>query len=105
MVRVDCSVEVREVTIRDSTAAATALAGPETAVIVVRWKPSARSRSLSGISALSAPPAQIGPAQATTAFGPRPRLALPVRQDMFCGDGYRPFSAETAGVPKFPLAD
>jgi len=33
---------------------------------MVRWKPSARSRSLSDISALSAPPARIGGAQATT---------------------------------------
>jgi len=42
----------------DATATAAAL-DPE------RWKPSTRSRSLSGISALSAPPARIEPRSAT----------------------------------------
>jgi len=30
------------------------------------------------------------------ARSPRAHLALPVRQDIFCGDGYRPFNVETA---------
>jgi len=70
------------VTVRDGTAAATAVAGPATAVIGVRWKPSAGSRPLSEISALSAPPAQIVAHSATTGLRPRARLALPVRQEI-----------------------
>jgi len=58
-----------------------------TALTVVRWKPSAGSRSLSGIFSLEQPHraalARIGPAQATPASGPRPHLALPVRQETY----------------------
>jgi len=67
-----------------------------TALVLVRWKPSAGSRSLRDISTLSAPPAWIGVAQATPAFGPRAHLALPVRQEAICGGSYRPFHVETA---------
>jgi len=43
----------------------TALTLVVTALVIVRWKPSARSRSLSDISTLSAPPARIEVAEAT----------------------------------------
>jgi len=55
-----------------------------TALVIVRWKPSARSRSLRDISALSAPPARIRVAQATllpsVAASPPHGSSLPVRQ-------------------------
>jgi len=73
----------------------------------VRWKPSAGSRSLTGIFSLEHPHraalARIGPAQATPAFGPRPRLALPVRQDEICEAGYRTFHVGTACATYFVL--
>ena len=53
------------VTIGVGTLSATRAALVLTALATVRWKPSAGSRSLSDISALSAPPARIGVAQAT----------------------------------------
>jgi len=94
------------VTIRVDTASATAIAFVLTALVIVGWKPSARSRSLSGISALSAPPARIEPAQATPLpMVARARLALPVRQEDVCGVGYRAFTVETACVTRISLAD
>jgi len=33
------------------------------------------------------------------------RLALPVRQDIFCGDGYRPFNVEAVCETRFFLVD
>jgi len=77
------------VTIRVDATAATAVVLVVTELVLVRWKPSARSRSLSGISALGHPHraalARIGPAQATIlASLARARLALPVRQEEIC---------------------
>jgi len=67
------------------------------------------SRSLSRIFSLEHPHcaalARIEPAQATTAFGPRARLALPVRQDDICGIGYRVYHVETACATNVSLAD
>jgi hypothetical protein len=98
--------QVREVTIGVGGDSATVLTLVVTAVVLVRWKPSARSRSLSGIFSLSAPPTRIEPAQRLRSLrSPRAHLALPVRQDMFCGDGYRPFNVETACATKSSLVD
>jgi len=72
-----CDSPAVDVTIADRAA-------PATAAMIMRWKPSARSRSLRGISALSAQPARIEPAQRLGSLrSPRARLALPVRQG-FC---------------------
>jgi|GEM_PF-1788240 len=56
-----------------------------TAVIVVRWKPSTRSRSLSDISSLSALPARIGVAEATplTTFAAGPSRPSSPPGEMF----------------------
>jgi|GEM_PF-5390098 len=68
-----------------------------TATIVVRWKPSVGSRSLTGISALSALPARIGPAQSTTGLAARePTSPFQSARVDICGVGYRPFNVETA---------
>jgi len=91
-----------------------------TALVLVRWKPSARSRSLSEISALSAPPARIVarsgdwaryarrepasrvvPPRSASGASRHARLALPVRQDDFCQVRYRTFTVETACATYF----
>jgi len=70
-----------DVTIRVETISATSVALLAIAVVIVKWKPSARSRSLREISALSARPARIGPAQATKVdASPSHGSFLPVRQ-------------------------
>jgi len=85
---------------RDSTAAATALGAPATPLVLVRWKPSTRSQSLSDISALSAPPARIGIAEATLL---RRERASPFQsaRNVICGVGYRSFNVETACATYF----
>jgi len=71
-----------------------------TAVIVVRWKPSTRSRSLTGIFSLGHPHrtalARIGPAQATTGFAREPVSPFQSARNAICGVGYRTFHVETA---------
>ena len=46
-----------------------------------------------------------GPLRRPRAFGPRARLALPVRQDGSCVGGYRSFNVETALYSILSLAD
>jgi len=113
---------VREIPIGSFQIVVTAVVLVVTALVLVRWKPSARSRSLSDISVLSAPPARIGVAEATPlrrdpasrVVPPRSasgasrhaRLALPVRQGtQSVGVSHRTFTVEPACATYFFLAD
>jgi len=73
----------------------TAVTPVATALDSVRWKPSARSRSLSGISALSAPPARIL-ARSATPLRREPASPFQSARDEICGVGYQTFYVETA---------
>jgi len=93
-------IEVKAIPIRENTA-------PATALVIVRWKPSAGSRSLSGISALSAPPARIlARSDDSVRFAHRePASPFQSARGDDRGVGYRTFTVETACATRFSLAD
>ena len=78
-----------------------------TALVIVRWKPSERSRSLSGISALSAQPARIVARSGDWAHCVRRERTSPFQsaRDDVCGIGYRAIHVETTCETIFSLAD
>jgi hypothetical protein len=57
------------------------------------------------IRALSTARADRCPLRRPRASSPRARLALPVRQDEICGEGYRTFTVQTACATYIFLAD
>jgi len=82
-----------------------------TAVIVVRWKPSARSRSLSGIFSLEQPHRSalariVARSSDFGRFAPRdPASPFQSARGSVRGGGYRPFHVETACATYFFLVD